>query len=478
MDMAFEQKNMTQKNFVEEIVRFFESRPYKDAVDSFLDEYHPADIAAALSIMDEDERIEWFKQIDMPTATDVFAHFSKEDAKSLLKAIPDKSAKRLFGRLENDDIVDLLQTFDDRSYVEAVLSSMSRPKRQKIKQLWAYKDNQIGSVMTDSFIALYANMSVKEAMRTIIDQAHQKDYTANLFVIDGHRLTGYISLKKLIVARAKERIYDIMDTNPLRTTPDENKEHAALRLAEYGESAMAVVDKDGMMLGILTYDDAMDIIAEEKEDDYTALAALSRRDNDLQDMTIIDQVRGRLPWLLVLLGLGLLTALVLSVFRTPLSQNDGSRLLASRLAVYLPLLLGMAGNAGTQSLAIMIRYLTGGNPFRKKTMRLHLYREFRTGFLQGLLIGVMLVGIILAQFRLMDGHLTTLAWYTAGVGGLSIFIALIAATFLGALIPYGLDKLGFDPTVASGPFITTISDVLSLTIYYGVALIVLLPLYV
>ncbi len=477
--MAFEQKNTTQDNFVDEIVRFFESQPYEEgAVDSFLDEYHPADIAAALSIVDEDERIEWFKQIDMPTASDVFAFFSKEDARLLLKTIPDKLAQRVIGRLDNDDIVDLLQSLDDQSYVDTMLSAMSRPKRQKIKQLWDYKDNQLGSVMTDSFITLDANMTVKEAMKTIIEHAYFKDYTANLFVIDDHRLTGVIPLKNLIVARAKERIYDIMDMNPLQTTPDDNKEHAALRLAEYGESAMAVVDKDGMMLGILTYDDAMDIIAEEKEDDYTALAALSKSDIDLHNMTIMDQVRGRLPWLLILLVLGLLTSLLLSIFETPLSQNDGSRLLASRLAVYLPLLLGMAGNAGTQSLAIMIRYLTGGNPLKKKAMKQHLLREFRTGFLQGLLIGVLLVGMILVQFRLIDGHLTTLAWYTAGVGGLSIFIALIAATFLGALIPYALDKLGFDPTVASGPFITTISDVLSLTIYYGVALIVLLPIYV
>ena len=314
-------------------------------------------------------------------------------------------------------------------------------------------------------------------MKKVTKHAHEKEYVSSIFVTDNQRLSGILPLKKLIVARAKEQIYDIMDMNPLASSPEADKEHAAMRLAEYGESAMAVTDEDGMLLGILTYDDAMDIIAEEKEEDYTAFAALAIGDANLPDMTMLDQVKGRLPWLLILLGLGLITAMLLSFFETPLSQTDGTRLLASRLAVYLPLLLGMAGNAGTQSLAIMIRYLTG-QPFEKPALRHHFIRELKTGCLQGLLIGVMLMGMILVQFRLMDGQVGMLAWSTAAVGGTSIFIALVAATFLGALIPYLLHSTGHDPTVASGPFITTISDVLSLSIYYGVALLVLMPMYV
>ena len=221
----------------------------------------------------------------------------------------------------------------------------------------------------------------------------------------------------------------------------------------------------------------MDIIALTEEEDYTKFAAISDTDIDLESSNLRNSVKTRLPWLTVLLALSMVTSIVLSFFQGRLSDSQGAILLAAKLAVFLPLIQGMAGNTGTQSLAVMIRYLTKNEDVDKDSIKKHLLREFQTGILQGLIIGVLVFLMINIITLLTDSQISNVNLIYALVTAASISIALLVSTILGALIPVFMNKAKIDPAVASGPFITTVSDIITMTIYYSVSLAILLPLF-
>jgi magnesium transporter len=262
--------------------------------------------------------------------------------------------------------------------------------------------------------------------------------------------------------------------------PNENKEEVALKMQEYGESSMPIVDEKMHLVGIITHDDLMDIVAEAKSEDYARFAGLIDGEIDLERDTLGDSVKKRLPWLSILLLLSMVTSVILSFFEGALTTSQGAIILSSRLAIYLPLILDMAGNTGTQSLAVMIRYLTSSKrEITFKSMRRYLLRELGTGLVQGLLIGAMIFLMISLTNGIISGtFFETRSIITGLVTAGSICIALVVSTVLGAIIPLVLNKIKIDPAVASGPFITTVTDIITLSIYYSISLALLLPLYV
>jgi magnesium transporter len=250
-------------------------------------------------------------------------------------------------------------------------------------------------------------------------------------------------------------------------------------MQEYGESSMPIVDDTGHLVGIVTHDDLMDIVIDTKSEDYARFAGLADGDFDLKSDTVLDSVKNRLPWLAILLVLSLGTSMILSLFEGELTASAGAILLSAKLAVYLPLILGMAGNSGTQSLAVMIRYLTAGRPeLTRKTIRKYLFREVGTGLLQGALIGIMVSLLVLLTNWITTGvFLDMRSGLSALVTGCALWMTLTISTILGAVIPLLLDRMKIDPAVASGPFITTITDIIALSVYYAISLAILLPLY-
>ncbi len=468
-----------ERDFKYEIIELIQKQLRTSNFLELLDEYHPFDISNALIEVTKEERVKVLELIDVHDAASIFEHFENEDAITFIKELSLQLAVKIIDHMDSDDAVDLLQYIHDEDEDFDIVSLLSVKKRAELKRLWDYHENEIGSRMSNSFIEISRKMTVKEAMKLVISKAADTEFISIIFVVEKQKYVGYLKLKQLIVARAEKIIEDIMETSLIYAHPHDDKEEAAMMMQDYGDSAMAIVNEQMHIEGIVTHDDLMDIISESKTEDYTKFAALGDSDIDLETDKLFDGVKKRLPWLAVLLGLSMITSIILSFFEGYLSSSDGAKILAASLAIYLPLILDMSGNTGTQSLAVMIRYLsTSKKEMTKVVIRKYIFREIGTGVFQGLVLGVIIfVMMVLSNYISTGVFMSYLTVLTALVTSGSICIALIISTVLGALIPLIMVKIKIDPAVASGPFITTISDIITLSLYYTISLAILLPIY-
>ncbi len=463
--------------FKTDILSLIEENINNPNLETLLEEYHLYDIAKVLTEFPEDIIKAFFHTVSIEFAAEIIEYLDEEDATYIIKVIGEVDSAKIIADMDLDDAVDILKYLKKTGM--RILKQIEPNRRKEILQVMLYDEDEIGAYLTDSYLTLEANITVKEAMRKVVSEAHDVDYISIIYVVDEKNiLQGFIKLKDLIIARADEQLIDLIKTRFPRVYPTDDKEYVASLMQETSESSIPVINEDGLMEGIITHDDLMDIISLVQEEDYAKFAALGDVEINLSTASLRKSVKSRLPWLSILLGLSMITSIILSFFEASLSLNPGSRLLASKLAVYLPLILAMAGNTGTQSLAVMIRYLTKNIELEKEKIRKHILREFKTGILQGFIIGVLIFLMINITNQIIYQEISSANLIYATVTSGSIFIALLVSTTLGALIPLIMTKLKIDPAVASGPFITTISDIITLSIYYSISLLILLPLYI
>lgn len=303
----------------------------------------------------------------------------------------------------------------------------------------------------------------------MIQEAKDTSYINTLYVVNKKGvLVGALGLKQLIIARKEDKIIDIMTEKVISANVMSQKEDVASLMQDYDIDAIPIVDNKNNMLGIITFDDIMDVITKESEEDYAMLAGLTSGAIEATRESIFSAVKKRVPWLMILLVLNLFTSLIISGFEKTLAT-------IGLLAMFMPLVLGMAGNTETQSLAVTIRSLSEDALKSKKEVIKHILREALIGFFNGLVVGIM----VFLMANLVVG-LTTNAFFTAeniktgAVIGASIMLTLAVSTTAGALIPVVFNMIKIDPALASGPLITTINDIVALTIYFGLATILLL----
>lgn len=463
--------------FTADITTILQENINNPNLETLLEEYHLYDIAKVLTDFPEDIIKAFFHTVSIEFAAEIIEYLDEDDATYIIKVIGEIDSAKIIADMDLDDAVDILKYLKKTGM--RILKQIEPIRRKEILQVMLYDEDEIGAYLTDSYLTLQPNITVKEAMKQVVSNAHDVDYISIIYIVDKNNLLlGFIKLKDLIIARADEQLSDLYKTRFPRVYPTDDKEYVASLMQETSESSIPVINEDGKMEGIITHDDLMDIISLVQEEDYTKFAALSDVEINLSTSNLRKSVKSRLPWLSILLGLSMITSIILSFFEANLSLNPGSRLLASKLAVYLPLILAMAGNTGTQSLAVMIRYLTKNLDLDMTKIKKHILREFKTGVLQGLIIGILIFIMInltnLIIYQVISRPNLIYAIVTSG----SIFIALLVSTTLGALIPLIMTKFKIDPAVASGPFITTISDIITLSIYYSMSLLILLPLYI
>ncbi len=441
-----------------------------------LKEFHMYDISQVVIALEPEEIIAFFGNLTPDFSASIIEYLDEDQAQELIQLLDVNLVAKIISNMDIDEAVDLLKHLgnDGIKYLRKIESK----RRKEIAKLMTYEEDEIGAFMSDSFIRLKQDMNVKEAMKTVVTTAHDTDYISILYIEAEKKLVGYLKLKDLIVARATEKIADIMETRFEKALPHDDKEDVALIMQETSESSIPIVNENDELLGIITHDDLMDIISTSQEEDYNKFAAIAETEIDIRSLNLRRSVKGRLPWLIVLLGFGMITSIILSLFDARLSMTTGGITLASRLAIYLPLLSGMSGNSGTQSLAVMIRYLTK-NPERDRNIMLkHLWREFKTGFTQGLLMAVLVFAMVnITTLATNSGVINHTNFVYSIVPAMSIFIAFCLSTTNGALIPLLLEKIKIDPAVASGPLISTVSDIITLSIYYSLSLVILLPLF-
>ncbi|MFP4478151.1 MAG: magnesium transporter [Candidatus Izemoplasmatales bacterium] len=460
-------------NYQNEIVSLIENNLAYPNMISLLEQYHPYDLSRAVVELDKDLLKKLFNKLPTKFTAEIFEYISENEFKEIYPLFDVKDLAKIIGEMDLDLSVDLLKSLKTNAI--EILNQIPMSRRTRIKEVMQYNPNEIGSYLNDSFLFVDVSYTVKETMKYVTNKAHDFDYISIVYIGHNQELAGYIKLKDLITARADELIKDIMQTRYPKVYLDDDVEYVAKIMQETKESSIPILDDDDHMLGVVTHDDLMDIIALAEEGDYTKFAGLSDYSSEKSSANVYKSVKSRLPWLSILLLLSMGTSVILSFFDGQLA-NSGP-LLAARLAVFLPLILDMAGNTGTQSLAVTIRYLSKNEDIGKGVLRQMILREIKTGVLQGLLIGSVVFGMILFTTYTGKGELFKLDYIFALVTSGAIFIALLISTTLGAIIPMVMNRLKIDPAVASGPFITTVSDIVTLSIYYTIGLSILLPMF-
>ncbi|WP_339288992.1 magnesium transporter [Ureibacillus sp. FSL K6-0786] len=377
-----------------------------------------------------------------------------EEVEHFIKEMDPTYAAKMLSYMYTDDVVDVLNELDqdDRN---SFLELMDEETKEEITELLGYEKYTAGSIMTTEYVSIQENSTVRSAMNVLRQEAPDAETIYYVFVVDeSHRLTGVLSLRDLIVADEDAFIRDIMSDRVVYAKVTDDQEKIAQIFKDYNFLAFPVVDDNLVLQGIITVDDIIDVIDEEASDDYSKLAGIS----DIDDIASspFKAAKQRLPWLVMLLFLGMITATLMGQFEETLEK-------VALLALFIPLISGTSGNSGTQALAVVVRGIATGEIDEKSKLKM-IFREMGTGLITGIVCGLIVVGVVFVwKQSLLIGLLV----------GTAICCSIFVATIAGSFIPLLIHKLGIDPAVASGPFITTLNDITSILIYLGLATLLL-----
>jgi len=417
--------------------------------ENFLD-MHPYDQMMFFTEQPKEKRLHIYSYLSPGEIAEVMINIELKDTESYFVEMDPRFAAMVLSEMPADDAVDILNEMD-KEEVASFLSLMDNESANEIKQLLHYEEKTAGSIMTTEYVAIYQMQSVREAMKDLKKKAPDAETIYYLYVLDGDkRLVGVLSLRDLIVADEDERIEEVMSGNIVAVSVAKDQEEVAQMMMDYDFLALPVVDFQNHLLGIITVDDILDVVEEEAQEDYSKLAAMS--DTDTKDDSVFASAKKRLPWLIILLFLGMFTANLIGQFEATLEQ-------VAVLAIFIPLITGMAGNSGTQALAVAVRGIATGDYGKHGRLKL-MVREAGTGLITGAVCGIVITFVI----YIWKGDI-----YLGILVGISILASLFVATLAGTLVPMIMDRLHIDPAVASGPFITTINDIISILIYFGMA---------
>lgn len=423
--------------------------------DTFREEFlslHPYDQAQFFEKIDPEMRQIIFEYLSPKEMAEIFQSIELDDDEyePFLKEMENTYAADMLSEMYADNAVDVLNELG-KDQVASYLTIMDNESAQEIKDLLHYEEYTAGSIMTTEYVVIPENSTARSAMTILRNAAPEAETIYYIFVVNEENiLTGVVSLRDLIICDEDTLIRSIMNERVVSVSVSEDQEEVARMIKDYNFLAVPVVDFQNHLLGIITVDDILDVLEEEANDDYSKLAAVSEMDTF--DKGPLTAAKKRLPWLIILLFLGMITANLMGIFEKTLDQ-------VAILAVFIPLIAGMAGNSGTQALAVAVRGIATGDIEEQSKMKL-LIREAGTGLITGLVCGVVVVAIVYFwQHQLLLGLLV----------GAAIFGSIFVATLAGSFVPLLIHRMNIDPAVASGPFITTLNDIISILIYLGLA---------
>lgn len=424
--------------------------------DRLLD-YHEKDIGTALELLSQDKRNKLYSILPAATLADVLEYV--DDPAPYLEELSVRKRASVLSRMEASSAVSYLETLDKKIRIP-LMELLPEETKGEIALLASFDKDEIGSQMTTNYISIRAGSTIREAMTELVTQAAENDNVSTLYVTDEEDLfLGAIDLKDLIRARADTPLSDIVMTSYPYVYAEEPIEDCIDRIRSYSEDSIPVLDGENRLRGVLTAHDLALLIEEEIGDDYAKLGGLSAEE-DLKE-PLRRSVGKRLPWLIILLGLGLLVSGVIGLFDSVVSH-------LSLIVSFQSLILGMAGNVGTQSLAITIRSLTDERLNGKQKLYL-VFKEARVGLFNGLILGALSFLLIGLYLYLLRGQPPSLSFAVSLCTGIALAISMLLSGISGTAIPIFLKKCKIDPAVASGPFITTVNDLVAVVTYYGLA---------
>ena len=420
---------------------------------SELVEMNEYDIAEILSEMPPEKALVVFRLLPKDLSSDVFACLDIDEQQHIINSIEDKELNSIIEDLAIDDAVDMVEELP-ASMVKRILKNATPETRKQINQFLQYPDNSAGSIMTNEYVALRPQMSVREAFDYIRAHGVDKETIYTCYVITPSReLLGVVTLKDMMMSAYDVRIQDIMDDNVITATTTEDQEEVAADFNKYDLLAMPVVDKEKRLVGIVTVDDIVDVMEAEATEDFQKMAAMAPNEKPYLKTSVIDLAKNRIPWLLILMLSSTVSGAILNHYEAAFTAIP-------LLVSFVPTLMDTGGNSGSQASTMIIRGLATGEIGLSDALKV-IFKEFRVGIVCGVVLAVINFVRLMIQY---PGHLMICVTVVG-----SMFVTIILAKILGAALPLLAKALHLDPALMASPMLTTIVDACSMIIYFSVA---------
>lgn len=428
-------------------------------LNAYLEEIHSADIVEILMELEEEDRKKLIGVLSWDKISDVFEEVEPSVFINLISLFTKEQKRMILEEMGQDDIVDLLASLDEEKQSE-ILSLFNYEDASELQELLVYDEDTAGGIMTKDYITVRKDISVYQAIEEVRIQATEAETVYYVYVVDQEeRLVGVLSLKELIISKSNKIIEEIMKAQVIQVNVHIDQEEVARIVAKYNLIAIPVVDDHGIIKGIITVDDIIDVIEEEATEDIYKFAGTTEGEYNIEDSfpkRVWSSVRSRLPWLIITVFGGLLSAKIIGGFEATLNKNTA-------IAYFMPLLAGMGGNVGTQSSTLTVRGIATGQIDSREVSKIVL-QEFSVGFSVGMVCSVI---VAIVTFFLQGEMVLSL------IVGVAMWANMITAATIGTLVPLVFKKVGIDPAVASAPFISTTIDITGISIYFTLTTILM-----
>lgn len=440
----------------EQVLALLEEKKYPE-LKALLSEMNEADIAAIFADLPPEKLPLVYRILPKELAAEVFVNMESDAQELLIRAFSDNELREVLDELYVDDAVDIIEEMP-ATVVKRILQHTDPEVRKSINEILQYPEDSAGSLMTIEYVDLKKYMTVDDAFTRIRRTGVDKETIYICYVTDENRkLLGIVTVKDLLLSEKSKKIFEIMDTNIISVNTLEDKEVVADKFQKYDLLALPVVDQENRLVGIITIDDAMDVLQDENTEDIEKMAAITPTDKPYLKMSVFETYKKRIPWLLLLMVSATFTEKIIGHF-------EGALTACVALTAFIPMLTGTCGNCGAQSSATIIRGLSLGDIEFRDTFKV-IFKEFRIALVCGITLGI----VNFAKLMLFDD----VGAYVAIAVSFTMVMAVVFAKIVGSILPVFAQKIGFDPAVMSSPFISTIVDAVTLLIYFKVATLIL-----
>lgn len=454
--------DLKANKLIEEIVSVIRSNLDKDKLLEKLDDYHANDIAQSLEYLTKEERLSLYDILGDEWVSEILSYV--EEPQQYINELGVEKLADIINEMDSDDAADLLEKVDD-SVKEKLRASLDDDVKADIQLINSYDEDEVGSLITTNYICISKTLDIRGAMHELIRQAGDNDNISTIYVVDENgKFSGAIDLKDLIIARQSDTLDSIIIYSYPYFYADEKISESIEKIKDYAEDSLPVLNRNNEIIGIITAQDVVEAVDDEMGEDYAKLAGLTAEE-DLQETTA-QSIKKRLPWLVILLVLGMGVSAVVGAFENVVA-------ILPIVICFQSFILDMAGNVGTQSLAVTIRVLMDEELTPKDKLKL-VFKEAKVGFSNGFLLGILAVIFLGLYVFLYNGYDIKHAFLISLCVGVSLLLAMIVSSLVGTLVPIFFKKIKVDPAVASGPLITTVNDLVAVVIYYGLAWVFLI----
>lgn len=453
-----EEKEMYEKEYEEReelteerILEMLEERRFKELKEELENNMYPVDLADLMEDFNQKQLVMVFRLLAKEEAAETFTYMDSDLREMLINGLTDSELEEVMEEMYLDDTVDVLEEMP-ANVVDRLLMATDEEKRQQINQLLQYPEDSAGSVMNVEYIALRREMTVAESILKIRQVGLNKETIYTCYVTEKRKLIGVVDVKELLTTSESKTIEEIMDTNMLYAHTTDDQEDVANIITKYGLIALPIVDHEMCMVGIVTVDDAMEVLQEETTEDISIMAGVSPNDESYFGTTVLEHVKSRLPWLLFLMLSATVTQMIMNHYESALAVMP-------QLAGFIPMLMGTGGNCGSQSSTLMIRGLAVGEIEFGDLFKV-IFKEVRVAVLISLILSTV-NGIRI----LIMGQGDILVALTIGM---TMACTIILAKIVGCTLPLVAKKVGLDPAIMATPLISTLVDISTVTVYFAI----------